>query len=394
MIDHLYRACHDRAYALAGRFVAGRGWVVWVALVGTALAMLSSWPRYEDFYLDPDQNPDYIHGRIYRAIEQQIDHPLTPHSHPPVSHEAKRAFRITVPLLAHLLGLRFVDTLVLQHLLGPVFLGALALLLYRLTDDRALAAIATLGWASTYPAKAFFVDLVGQHDGYAYLLLTLAMLSRRPWLIALWLVLAGFVDERALVATPVVFLWWWWRDQPSDATREKGAWRTSFRAGAVVGAVLICLLLRVGLWAWFGLSIPMPTEDTDVGLAVLRANYTRAPLALLGALEGHWAWLLLGVMGLLFTRRYLWALLFGGAALAQAMVAAGVYDLTRSAGYLFVGALFGMAVFSREGAKELRPTVLAIAVICWLFPTYWFIGRWYAWLGPALPRFMEWWLLE
>ena len=116
--------------------------------------------------------------------------------------------RWVLPLMYILTGHSIVLILIIQALLGCVFLYLFLREVFRQTNDRVLTAFFGLALSNMFVFSWFFVDVTGYGDGYAYFFLMLALLTRNPFLLFGFLQIAFFTDERALVGTGYIILWW------------------------------------------------------------------------------------------------------------------------------------------------------------------------------------------
>ena len=111
--------------------------------------------------------------------------------------------RWVLPLMYILTGHSIVLILIIQALLGCVFLYLFLREVFRQTNDRVLTAFFGLALSNMFVFSWFFVDVTGYGDGYAYFFLMLALLTRNPFLLFGFLQIAFFTDERALVGAPL-----------------------------------------------------------------------------------------------------------------------------------------------------------------------------------------------
>jgi hypothetical protein len=348
---------------LADRLASGRFWKMRLALIAAALSLLVQFPSYDVLaagVFDADWQP----------VLEQCRHPLEPRSYPPESHASKLAFRLTVPVLAHVLQLSFAGLLLLQGVLflwmhyGVVSLAAIA------TKDRISAVFLSLGFAFIFPGCVLCSDIRGVFDVAAYALLVWAMCARHPLLVFIGILAANFTDERAFIASAIVFLWFHVMRLPENEAEDAPVgWRIDGRMAAMVVAGVVYLLSRFLLEEVFGLHI----SSGGTNLLVRQINILG--LGMWTGLEGFWVLVALSLVCLwLEPRRRLLA--FYLACLAVLIVVAGsVNDVTRSMGYLLPAIFLSARVVARtESLDVLRRLVLLSALIC-LFPTYYAGGK-------------------
>jgi hypothetical protein len=301
------------------------------------------------------------------ALERQFAHPLLPQVHPPESHDAKLALRVTVPAIAHVLGLGRAGVLALDAAAGVALIVLLAALLHAAVGDPVVAALGTLGVASTLTGAIGFVDYGPYFDAVALAFLLAAMWARALPLIAAFVLLAAFTDERAALAALFVAAW------HARASAER-SWARSI-------TVAVCLLiwfgLRVLLGAWFGLRTPMG-DSADVGVRLFLAQLGALPVAVFTVFEGLWPAVLAGLFQLVRASAAIGAL--AALTLIAVLLAAGaVHDTSRGALYslpLLPLALGSLAPPTLSTAA-LRRVLLWSAVVCLLAPTVFVLpSRW------------------
>ncbi len=123
-------------------------------------------------------------------------------------HQANMRFRPILPSLWMLFH-SAIAIYCLQILLGVGQLYMTIRIIYRITQDRLQAFYFTLGFAGLYSGAAFYLDFYGFGDALAYAFMTAALFFRRPFLICLSVLLASFVDERALLNSSFIILFHW-----------------------------------------------------------------------------------------------------------------------------------------------------------------------------------------
>ncbi|MGB3618617.1 MAG: hypothetical protein WBA12_10890, partial [Catalinimonas sp.] len=306
MLFDALRRFQKATYARADRLARGRYWWLRVALVGGLLSCLVTAPSFQ-----------YGPENVLAALRLQIEAPLARRDYSPQTHEAKRALRLTMPTLAHVLRLRLGHLFAIQFAGGFLLLGVAALLTEKLCRDRVAAVLMVVALAFAPPGTACFTDEVGYFDGVAYLLLLLAMWSRAVPLVGLCALLAAFTDERAAVATGFVFLWWLRHFLFGEG---RPARHDLFRAAAAVVAVVAWGAMRLWLAERYGLRTPVAGGGYVVGFDMWLRYYQFVPLGLLSGLEGLWAVLVASAWVLVHRRRRLGGALFGGLVVVQSLV--------------------------------------------------------------------------
>lgn len=368
MIWSLVAGLGESLLARLERFTAAPGWLLRGTLLALVVALLGAFPRPE-VLLDRDHAPDWA------PVLRQAEHPFTPQAHPPESHASKLAFRLTVPSVAHVLGLGSAGMKLLEAACG---VALLALVIHAATcasGDRVVGVLAGLTTAAIHAGVTAFVEHRATFDGVALMFLCAAIALRAAPLVALSVVLAGFTDERALLGAGLLSALHLQRprgDSPAD-------WPCAVAVGAGCGAYLA---IRWVLARTYGLE----TGGGGIGLGVLLSQVNIAPAGLWSGLEGGWLLVLAAAAGLVLARR--WGLLVWCSAWSGlvAGVALCVHDVTRSMAYLLPVLPLALRLLREsEPPRELRRWALLACLLALACPTYYFAGRSEAWWEYPLP---------
>ena len=305
-------------------------WLIAGLLLTTALPWFFSCPLF----------PEHPEARVYWSgywsdiVGRKVADPLYDYGRhfPAERNEAKRTFRLVVPLAATLTHSGMTGVHVTRFALQAVLLVALLLAAERAWGGDRLAALGlALAVAGTTVGTAVWRDACYWFDNCAYAFLALALLARGPWVAGSAILLGAFVDERVLLAMPLVAVYHLGLRSPRSV------------AAALALAVPAYLAIRLGLTHLFGLT----TSLGGIALSsILTTNLPSAPAAFWFSLEGGWLIVGLAAWRLGLDRRA--AALLGCAALV--LVAAGcVEDFTRSASYAFP-AVLAAAAWLTQGA--------------------------------------------
>lgn len=145
----------------------------------------------------------------WQFLQKQIESPLTARSDRELFHHtSKMVHRLFPPLLGKLCidcslkGIMYFMIL-MEYLAGFLFFYFFSKLVSKFSNP-SLSFLLTLSICFTFLGKLFFWDAP---DGFALLGLLLAMSTRKPALLFLALCMAFWTDERAIVATGLVFMW-------------------------------------------------------------------------------------------------------------------------------------------------------------------------------------------
>ncbi len=320
------------------------------------------------FFSSPDY-PVLGADATWAVVSLQIQDPLqNVGGLEPTSHEAKRTFRLFVPVLAKALGLNSPFSIyAMQQIL--TFLGFYWF--YRLArkvlDCKALASVLTLTLCFVNFGQTGVVDIFAKFDVFAYTFLIGAMWIQSPWLVFLLCLSASFTDERGLAALPIVIIW---HALFEPETRRLGFERLKTRramlAFAPALAMLAYVILRIHLKSQYGFSIPFG----DVGVAVILRQINMLYFGTWTMFEGLWLLPVVGSIVLIRQRR--WALLTLLTSMLTGYVAISfiVIDITRSLCFFFPLLFFYLVVLNRESRRFQQGVIMASLAVSALVPTY------------------------
>lgn len=364
------------ATAVVKQLLSGSNWKAKALFVVLILALFRAFPSYDALHTPFTE-------ATWRAAQLKFDHPLldTGKFFPPVSHESKLTFRLTVPVLAHLLHLGRDGVLVLSAILGSILLFTVLTLAYEITDDRQIAFFLTLAIACTWSGLTAFHDLRGgYYDAAALCLLLTAMTARSALVVGIAAFLAAWTDERALIAVPLVIVFFALRVRLN---------KQSLRAR------LISVLVGAGVYVltrgYLTVAHSYSLNTAGLGLAVLWNQARAIPLGMWAGIGGGWVLLVLSLWILWRARQYL---AFAGflAALAPVIgTALIVSDVTRGASYCLPAVLVTLIILRLHvPLKSFRALILAVAAISFLVPTVYCEGTNIYWLYPLPVQLFRW----
>ncbi|WP_439613234.1 hypothetical protein [Reyranella sp.] len=348
MLKEIYDAIISTFERAFGLLASRRLWLVWGVAVALIVSLFISFPRIS-FFLGTD-------GQIvnfWPVLERQAANPLATvgdqfKDH--ALHDAKLAFRLTLPLTMKVLHIDWRGLLAIQYGLGILMLllvGKIAMDLFR---DRIVALASVFGVASIYAGKAAFLQLGGMGDAFAFAFLTVAVAFRNPAVIFAAVIAACFTDERAVIVSPLLVVYWAMRD--SDG--HKPDW-FNLQTITVAASILVAGIIRLVLMFGYGLHIPIGAGN-DVGLSVLPINLPNLQYELPHVLAGLWLWPLIACI--LLVRNRWWFSLLAIVGVTGAIVAASfmVLDVDRSLAYTLplIYASMAVAAWARLDLKDLR----------------------------------------
>jgi hypothetical protein len=369
LVKRLVRGVINRAETL----VAGRGWMFRVLWIGVFFSIfLGGGIDLHALKSDNDQTGNGYPDAYYRKIE----HPLlsTVKISPVGSHERSIDYRLTVPVILHVLGIRGMWTLpilTICAITGNILIACL--FAFQVTRDRVCALFVALGVAATHTGS---FEVIGYYDAIAVLQLALAMLPATPALLRGFLVFtAAFTDERALVAAGLL-LTYECTTEPAAAAGRRG-----FPAGAtaILAGMLVYCLARTALSHWTSLTSPRVGTGPIAFLAHIRFWHP----AVWFSLKGGWLLVALAMLAL-WQRRQLFALRLFVVAIAAVLVGAlMVGDVMRSATFVYPAVLVALAILARnETPAMLRVYCLAAFVISALGGDYNIVLEKITWFMP------------
>lgn len=346
----------------------------------SVLAIVQACPDYERFgpYRDTPWAAEALAWKFEHPLDaipvQKFADRAGPDDGGIVEHLHKKSFRVTVPLLAKLTRVGLRGALVAQQVTSFLFLSLIFIMLKRITQDEIAALLGSVAIACSFTAQWGFNDFV-YFDGIAYFLMLLVLFSRNAVLIPLLVVAAGFTDERAIVAAPLLYVCLAGTEQ-----RGKGLSLLIPNAAQIVliGGVCCFLVLRFLMARRMGIAY----DISGVGLMTLKYNVLTLPLAL-GLVSKGSAVLLAAAAVILVAKKELRFLTMAALTVLPCLMAAMlVYDLSRSLAYAYPAVLLSYGVLA--DATELstvRRLSLAAAVVSLAFPSYYILLG----LHPMLP---------
>jgi hypothetical protein len=355
MLEHYLQGVFARLFAWAERFTAGRYWKWKAAALFVPLSLVVACPSFTS--VDSGTWADK-----WDAFLTQAEAPFTPHHYDSDSHFAKLAFRLTVPVVAHVLHLGKGGCIVLMVVCLFGLFYFLAGLAEKALAGRPDAFILTLGACFIFLGNVLVSDMRAVFDVVSFVMMAAAMYTRSSAVLVPMLLLGYFNDERALIASPLILLWHLVEGRSVPILREL------FRAPRIAWMVPVSWLIYFALRHLLGTLFGLQIESGGTNLMLEQMNNWM--FGLWTGLEGWWLPVLAGFMLLLLQRRFAFTALFAAAMAVVVVVAWSVIDITRSMAYIFPAVFIGLAVVARsETPATMRKLVLLTFLLC-LFPTY------------------------
>lgn len=359
-----------------GSLLSGPHWRIKALLWIIALTAVRAFPSYDAL------STEFVQAKWHFA-QIKFDNPLIDNGKVFSSdlHQSNLTFRLTVPLVAHVLKLGMPGVLILSALAGVVMLYRLMATVYRLAGTKQTAFFICLGVACTWPGATAYHELRGgYYDAVALCLLVLALSTSSTMLISIYTFLAAWTDERALIASSVSVLFWGFNR--STANRSKAV------------AVIVAGTVYVGIRAYLTARYSYNCRPIGVGLSVFLNQINIMPLAIWTGLGGNWIIVLCGMVVLFLRKRYLMAMAFLGSVGAVMAVAVVVIDVTRSMAYCLPAVLVGLnALIESESPKTIKRFATISGVVSFIIPTYYVEGSTGLWWLYPLPFQLGRWVL-
>jgi hypothetical protein len=379
-VERLYQGLHNRIDALIDRLLAGPYWKLKALCTVLAISLFRAFPNYDAL------GTNFFETK-WRDAQLKFDHPLidTSRMFPAGSHESNLTFRLTVPALAHVFHLHETGLLIFFACVGIILLYLVLNVTFTLSASKRVALFVGLSTACTWPGEAAFHELRGgYYDALALCLLVAACATSSSLLAAVFLFLAAWTDERALIASSFVFLLY---------AFNNSAGLRRFLVGKPA-AVVLAIAGYLGTRAYLAATHSYLHAASGIGLSILSQQANVIPLAIWTGLGGSWILVFVGLLALFVQKRY-----FAGAAfcvaLAGVVVASlAVADVTRSMAYCLPAVFVAMAALNgSEGKKRIEQLAGIGAVVSLLVPTYYLEGNAGLWWLYPLPIQIVRWLL-
>jgi len=358
-------------------FINGKHWVIKITMVVFVAALFMAFPSYETL-------ADTLNSGRALDVAMQIEDLRIFWE---TRNETNAVFRITVPLIAKILGLNVFGAYIIQFISGILIFTLTAVIVERETKNRTTAFIITLLIGFTYGGISAFVELRAYYDAVAILLLLLAIWSRSPFIIAPAVLMACFTDERAVIAAGFVAIWW--ALQQPIHSKEINLF-INLRTIAVVIAVILYLAARLVLMQDFGLS----SFNESTGEFQVFNQINNAPMGLWTGLEGGWLIVILSLWTLISKKRLIILITFLLVIFVQIIGALAVVDITRSMAYLLPALFVAIAILQKETSDDLEIVYLISAVISIGWLTYYAGGKSSIWLVYPLPIQVIRWIIK
>jgi hypothetical protein len=388
MITQFIKFIHNKLTFFLGKLTTGP-WKIKTIVFISLLSLISSFP---DLLCDRKHMDHFV----ISAVQWQINNPLKPVPAEFIevkgaddklkgskAHIEKRNTRIVIPVFAHLLHLDIWSIMLLQILVSILFLYIVLLIVYEISDDKLLSVTFLLLFSCTLAGKWPFHSIF-YFDGYAMFFLALAIYLRNPLLIFLLIILAGFTDERAFIASSFVFIWHQFRT--SNFRLNSSLFKLNSISVSIVIAWITYFIFRIYLLKEYELSTPKQL----VGLSVIIDNFNLTALSFMLVFEAGWLLVFMMLYKLYRGRNFFNFSILIIAFMISFAAALSVYDIGRSSAYTFSFLIIAFAITVKNiKIDELRKDMNLVAFLCLVIPSHFVFANKVYWLSPVFPKILK-----
>jgi hypothetical protein len=314
----------------------------------------------------------------WQFLQKQIESPLTARSSRELFHHtSKMVHRLFPPLLGKfcidcsLKGIMYFMVL-MEYLAGFLFFYFFSKLVSRISNP-SLSFLLTLSICFTFLGKLFFWDAT---DGFALLGLLLAMSTRKTSVLFLALCMSFWTDERAIIASGLVFLWHGLVNIPSSGNpiSVKDLLRFNKYQSVILVTIIFHFTVRFLLAQLYSMppTVTLPQAIAEMKVVLIdHRTIELIPIVTFSTFEGWWLVLILSTLAI--TRLVgkgvfvFYVLCFTSSLLVSYMVD----DITRSMVYAFPAVLIGFRwLWSILPEAQLKRLLTVVLVFNIFYPTY------------------------
>ncbi len=357
------------------RRLATPNWLWKLTLVSVVISLFLAFPAYSLVY-------GHLNGTnvidAWAFIDIQAHDLLHPTKVEVYIRRENMIFRWFLPALSWLTGHNIVLILVIQAMVGVLFIYFSARLYSSFSKDKVQTALFTLAIANLLVGSFGFVDVIGYGDGFACFFLIVCLVTRQPVILSLSLLASFLVDERALMAAGFVCLWWITREYLTLSDKRDGFGKfLTATLKSPAWLVVVCWVVYLAGRTYVRLTYFPHHNYSSMGTPVLLADAHRFGLgsSLWTSFEGMW--LLIGAAFLLLWyqgHRFLLLALFVGMLVLITSVVF-VHDIDRAMSYAFpIFFIAGLVLVKSVPAREQRLLLFFVALVCVMHPLLYTMG--------------------
>ncbi len=363
-----------------------------ISVFKSALGLfLLTWLWHFPFYevLDFEQQV-----RSFEFVKRQMADPFNPRIFDGIqwfSQLAKRAFRFLVPLSLNAIGLGPGAGLVIQHILGYLFIVQLLRFFRQWSSNISASWYLAAACCGLFFPNIFTYDTNYHYDGYAIVLAITALLTSNHLWKAVIVFPMLFIDERSVTTLAMLYLL-------ECYLYYKWNWKT---LSAYLIPIVISFIIKgqidgqTGIASSTGSSL---SNNLSQGMAVAKAIGLWFPMMVAVSLEALFFLLIAQLLKAwenkaYLTKPFLWFAfgLIGFISLVGLTII--VADVSRAISYLFPGILMILIYLVREVQPEkLLSKTKLLAIQNFVFPTQYFVGLSAQWVLPIFlhPKSLVW----
>jgi hypothetical protein len=296
------------------------------------------------------------------------------------SHAANLNFRLTVPVIARLLGLGIVGILIIHGIAGFFLIYLVGAISRKISKDDIAALFMMVLVGSIFAGVCSFVQLRGGfYDGIAILFLLAALFFKNPFLIGLFTFLTAWTDERGLIASQLVLLFHLIQNGTVKLTLK-----SLFRR--VPAAIYLAWFLYLGMRYVLATQFGLHTATREMGHSQFLDQINMIPFGSWTALEGGWVLVGLAIVILIRRKLYTTMFLYFFGVMLVLIISLSVFDITRSMAYVLPALFIALLILVRhEELSFVRECLMLAAVISVFWPMYTAFGHKVVWWHYPLP---------
>jgi hypothetical protein len=330
------------------------------------------------FAFPPYSSP--IDNSTWDAVFMQIKHPFQTIDAPAYSHTSKLTFRLFPVLLGYVFGLSKNGFIVFLHAIGFCIIYLSMIYFNKILKDKFKSLLLSFSLGCIYFGKVSFVEFRGIFDGIALLLLIIPLLYRNYVLTFCTILCASWTDERALIASSLIFISFLFEFFYSNIEKKK----IKYQLIAILISWITYFILRFFIANVFHLK----TSTGGISLEILALNFEYFPLSFWGAFEGFWFLILFYLFTIWKTNK----LLSIGMYLSIFLLIIASYlviDVTRSLAFLgvliFIATKF-LSVYKKEIFSYRYCQIIFLT--SFLYPAYIVAGDQIVWIKPVVLEYI------
>ncbi|MEP7167975.1 MAG: hypothetical protein ABI855_01265 [Bacteroidota bacterium] len=317
-----------------------------------AIVVFFSFPSYDIVLATHEMDVNWT-SVFLQAREPFVNHNYLYESG---SHSEKLAFRFVPALMLHILHIQTkLPALIFQFFTLVLFYYLLILVFNKLFKDRNKAFIFALPICFVFPGHVYVSDYRGIFDTLALDFLLMALLFRDKVYVIIPLLLAYFSDERALIASPAIFLLNLLEKNSFESI--KSMFKGIFFSSNVYFFIswIAYIIIRFWLGKAFGLN------SGSGGAPLFFEHLNRTFYAVYVGLEGFIIPFVLIILFLLRNRIYSFTALLIISFLSVLCISLAVIDINRSMSYVILLIVLILALLDKLYSKE-----TAFRIIAWV----------------------------